>query len=181
MQRTNLKLIIIMKTNSFKSGMATIAIMLFAWLNASAIMAQVKVADKEIIGVWVMSSMKYEGEGKELITDKYEQVKIYLANGEYACAEIVKNSNGLYCILPHEYGTYSLKDGKYTEMGRESGTIGWVDKRTFRGRWFKRMDEWKKVDNMPEKLTQHIIGKCKAAQASPANMQVLMKKYIFSK
>lgn len=72
MQRANLKLIIIMKTNSFKSGMATIAIMLFAWLNASAIMAQVKVADKEIIGVWVMSSMKYEGEGKELITDKYE-------------------------------------------------------------------------------------------------------------
>lgn len=66
-------------------------------------------------------------------------------------------------------------------MGRESGTIGWVDKRTFRGRWFKRMDEWKKVDNMPEKLTQHIMDKCKAAQASPANMQVLMKKYIFSK
>lgn len=170
-----------MTNKSVKSSMAFIAIMLMAWLNASTLMAQTKVADKEIIGVWIMSSMKFEGENRELISDTYDQVKVYRANGEYACAEIIKKKDGSYAILPHEYGTYSLKNGKYVEMGRESGTIDWVDKTHFKGTWRNRIDAWRKASNVPETLTQHIVDKCKAAQSSPAHIQALIKKHIFSK
>lgn len=155
--------------------------MFLSMMCSTRAMAQVKVADKEIIGVWVMTSMKYDGENKELIGENYSQVKVYRANGEYACAEICKDKNGTYHILPHEWGTYSLVNGKYTEMGRESGTIGWVSKTCFKGRWMNRNDKWRKVPNFPESLTQHIVDKCKAKQPSPENMQKLMKQYIFGK
>lgn len=149
-------------------------------VHTTSLHAQVKVADKEIIGVWVMTSMKYKGESRNFITDKYTQVKVYRSNGEYACAEVV-NAKGTYVILPHEYGTYSLKNGQYTEMGRPSGTIEWVDKEHTRGHWFNRMDAWKKVKNMPETLTQYIVDKCKAHQSEPESIQKLTKKYIFNK
>lgn len=170
-----------MKKHLSSSKVAFIVFMLFGWLNASSLMAQVKVADKEIIGTWIMTSMKYSGEGTNYISDKYTQVKVYRANGEYACAEIVKTNNGDYKILPHEYGTYSLKNNNYTEMGRKSGSIGWTSKTTFKGKWYNRLDEWEKATNMPASLVNHIVDKCKAAQTSPKNIQDMMKKYIFNK
>lgn len=165
--------------NYAKRIVASIALMLMALVNASSVFAQAKVDDKEIIGVWIMTSMKFEGESRELISEKYNQVKVYRANGEYACAEIVKLQNGNYCIMPHEYGTYYLKDGQYSEMGRKPITYQWVDKTTSKGRWHNRIDTWKKVTDMPEALTQHIVDKCKANQSSPENIQAMMKKYIF--
>lgn len=170
-----------MKKNQVKRIAAFFTVMLITMLNATSAMAQAKVADKEIIGVWIMSSMKFEGENKELITDSYNQVKVYRANGEYACAEIVKQNDGSYRILPHEYGTYYLKNGMYSEMGRKAIKYEWVDKTTSKGRWMNRIDIWKKVTDMPEALTQHIVDKCKANQSSPANIQQMMKKYIFKK
>lgn len=170
-----------MKKNEVKRMALCLAVMLLAMLNATSVKAQAKVADKEIIGVWIMSSMKFEGENKELISDSYNQVKVYRANGEYACAEIVKQNNGTYRILPHEYGTYYLKNGQYSEMGRKPIAYQWVDKTTSKGRWMNRIDIWKKVTDMPEALTQHIVDKCKANQASPENIQQLMKKHIFKK
>ena len=136
--------------------------MFLSMMCSTRAMAQVKVADKEIIGVWVMTSMKYDGENRECVGENYSQVKVYRANGEYACAEICKDKKGTYRILPHEWGTYSLVNGKYTEMGRKSGTIGLVSKTRFEGRWRNRMDKWKKVAGFPEALTQHIVDKCKA-------------------
>ena len=79
-----------------------------------------KVSEQEIVGTWIMQSMQWEGEkvikcGK---TKGYTQFKYYGPDGEYACAEIVLTKDGKYVVGPHEYGTYSLKDGWYTEMGR---------------------------------------------------------------
>lgn len=168
-----------MKKNQSKRIMAFAAVMLIALLNTASSFAQAKVADKEIIGVWIMKSMKFEGESKEYITNNYNQVKVYRADGEYACAEIVKDKKGNYIILPHEYGTYYLKNGQYSEMGRKPITYQWIDKTTSKGRWMNRIDIWKKVTDMPAELTQHIVEKCKASQASPKNIQDMMKKYIF--
>ena len=53
--------------------------MFLSMMCSTRAMAQVKVADKEIIGVWVMTSMKYDGENKELIGENYSQVKVYRA------------------------------------------------------------------------------------------------------
>lgn len=162
--------------------LAAFAVLMFvSMFNASSLTAQVKIDDKEIIGVWIMKSMKFEGENKELINDNYNQVKVYRANGEYACAQIVRQKDGTYLILPHEYGTYYLKNGQYSEMGREPITYQWVDKTTSRGRWMNRVDTWIKVSDMPESLTQHIVDKCKASQSSPEEIQNMMKKYIFKK
>lgn len=156
------------------------AVMLITLANATSSFAQAKVEDKEIIGVWIMTSMKYEGETKEYISDSYNQVKVFRANGEYACAQVFKQKDGSYVIAPHEYGTYWLKNGMYSEMGRKAIKFTFIDKTTFGGRWMNRIDRWKKV-NMPEKLTQYIVDKCKATQQEPKDIQELMKKHIFGK
>lgn len=168
-----------MKKN-MKHILTLISIVLLTMLSSSSANAQVKVDDKEIIGTWIMTSMKFEGENKEYIDDSYNQVKVYRANGEYACAEVAKTKDDSYVVLPHEYGTYSLKNGMYSEMGRSAIKQEWIDKTHSKGRWMNRNDRWQKV-NMPEKLTQHIVDKCKAAQSEPEEIQKLMKQYIFKK
>ena len=158
-----------------------VAIMLMAMLHASCALAQVKVSDKEIVGVWIMTSMKYDGEDREYISENYSQIKVYRANGEYACAEIIRQSDGKYYVAPHEYGRYTLKNGMYSEMGRKPIPYGWTSKTTSTGRWQNIIGQWKKVTDMPEAVAQHVVDKCKAAQPSPENIQQMMKKHIFSK
>ena len=158
-----------------------VAIMLMAMLHASCALAQMKVPDKEIVGVWIMTSMKYDGEDREYISENYNQIKVYRANGEYACAEIIRQSDGKYYVAPHEYGRYTLKNGMYSEMGRKPIPYGWTSKTTSTGRWQNIIGQWKKVTDMPEAVAQHVVDKCKAAQPSPENIQQMMKKHIFSK
>lgn len=158
-----------------------VAIMLMAMLHASCALAQMKVPDKEIVGVWIMTSMKYDGEDREYISENYGQIKVYRANGEYACAEIIRQSDGKYYVAPHEYGKYTLKNGMYSEMGRKPIPYGWTSKTTSTGRWQNIIGQWKKVTDMPEAVAQHVVDKCKAAQPSPENIQQMMKKHIFSK
>lgn len=167
-----------MKNNQAKRVVSLLSVLLSILLSATSALAQVKVADKEIIGVWKMTSMKFAGESKEHIDKSYTQIKVFRANGEYACAEIVMLNDGKYFVSPHEYGTYSLKNGMYSEMGRKAIPFTFINKTTFGGRWKNRIDRWKKV-NLPETLTQHIVDKCKAAQTEPAHLQKLMKQYIF--
>ena len=169
-----------MKHYQANHTLGLLALLLTALLSATSVHAQAKVDDKEIIGTWIMTSMKYEGENKEYVSDNYNQVKVYRANGEYACAEVARMKDGCYLILPHEYGTYSLKNGMYTEMGRKATKFTFINKTTFRGRWMNRIDKWKKV-SMPEKLTQYIVDKCKASCKEPEDIQQLMKKHIFGK
>lgn len=140
-----------------------------------------KIDDKEIVGTWIMESMQWEGEKKKMCGKEsgYTQFKFYGADGEYACAELVLNKEGKVLVLPHEYGTYSLKNGWYSEMGRKpiKDAIEWVDKTTTKGTWMKRHDIWKKK-TLPDKMVKHILDCCKTKE-TPDDVQQLIKQNLF--
>ena len=169
-----------MKTNLIKTlGRLALPALLALWSGGAA--AQQKVTDKDLQGVWLMEWFYYEGEDTVICGGNYAQVKVYRPNGEYACAEAVKLKDGTFHILPHEYGTYSYKNGVYSEMGRPATTDALImtDRNTFRGRWMNRRDLWKKAVGMPEKLTDYIVNVCKANQTPANDIQQLMKKHMF--
>ena len=152
-------------------------------LSAAGMNAQTtKVADKELVGAWLMESMQWEGEKKTVCGREsgYAQFKYYGPDGEYACAEIALTKDGKCVVMPHEYGTYSFKNGVYTEMGRKTydGDMVLVDKTTFKGRWRNRHDVWKKQTAMPEKLVSYIVNCCKY-KSTPKDIQLLIKESMF--
>jgi hypothetical protein len=141
-----------------------------------------KVADKELIGVWVMESMQYDGEKKTICGKEsgYSQFKYYGADGEYACAEVVLSKDGAVVLMPHEYGKYTFKNGVYSEMGRPAvkpGEMQLIDKTTFKGRWKTRNDIWKKV-TLPQNTVRYIVDACKSRNM-PANIQQDVKQVMF--
>lgn len=140
-----------------------------------------KVADKELVGAWVMESMQYEGEKKIMCGKEtgYTQFKYYGADGEYACAQIALTKEGKCVLMPHEYGTYTFKDGWYSEMGREKIKDGMklTDKNTAIGTWMNRHDVWKKKA-LPDKVVKYIVNCCKFREA-PADIQQLIKQNMF--
>lgn len=152
-----------------------------ALLICAVCMNAQKVSDKEIVGTWIMESMQWDGE-KLIKCGKakgYTQFKFYGANGEYACAALALTKEGECVVMPHEYGTYSLKDGWYMEMGRKplKDAVILLDKTTYKGRWNNRTDVWKKV-TLPDKLVRYIVDCCKAKD-TPDDIQQLIKKHIF--
>lgn len=157
----------------------TMAVLLMT--TAMGFAQNAKVDDKEIVGVWLMESMQWEGEKKTVCGKEsgYAQFKFYGADGEYACAEIALTKEGKCVVLPHEYGTYSLKDGWYSEMGRPAikDAITWIDKTTTKGTWMKRHDIWKKTQ-LPEKLVTYIVNCCKTKNA-PEDIQQMIKQNMF--
>lgn len=140
-----------------------------------------KIADKELVGAWVMESMQYEGEKKMMCGKEtgYTQFKYYGADGEYACAQIALTKEGKCVLMPHEYGTYTFKDGWYSEMGREKIKDGMklTDKNTAIGTWMNRHDVWKKKV-LPDKVVKYIVNCCKFREA-PADIQQLIKQNMF--
>ena len=168
------------KIKLMKKVLFVMAVALLCVLQVSA--QNVKVDDKEIVGVWLMESMQWEGEKKTVCGKEtgYTQFKYYGADGEYACAEIALTKEGKCVVMPHEYGTYTFKDGWYSEMGRKAikDAIVWVDKTTTKGTWQKRHDIWKKQLNMPEKLRKYIVDCCRMKE-TPADIQQLIKQTMF--
>lgn len=157
-------------------------LMAMALMSALHMNAQTtKVDDKEIIGTWIMKSMQWDGEKVNECGKKngYTQFKYYGADGEYACAMLTMTKDGKVVVIPHEYGTYSLKDGWYMEMGRKplKDAVILTDKTTYKGVWMNRHDIWKKV-SLPDKLVHYIVNYCKM-QETPADVQQLIKQYIF--
>lgn len=155
-----------MKTIEKRMSILFAALML---CTANLLAQNVKIDDKELHGVWIMESMQYDGEKKIMCgkANGYTQFKYYGADGEYVCAHIMRSASGKITVAPHEYGTYTFKDGWYSEMGREKikDAMTWVDKRTIKGRWRNRNDIWKKVD-MPEKARKYIVDCCKSRYMS---------------
>ena len=140
-----------------------------------------KVDDKEIIGTWLMESMQWDGE-KKIVCGKengYSSFKYFGADGEYACAELALTKEGAVVVMPHEYGTYWLKDGLYSEMGRPATNDGvvFIDKIHFKGRWKKRTENWKKTD-LPVQVVEYIVERCKL-QNIPEDLQQLIKSNCF--
>lgn len=140
-----------------------------------------KIADKELVGAWVMESMQYEGEKKIMCGKEtgYTQFKYYGADGEYACAQIALTKEGKCVLMPHEYGTYTFKDGWYSDMGREKIKDGMklTDKNTAIGTWMNRHDVWKKKV-LPDKVVKYIVNCCKFREA-PTDIQQLIKQNMF--
>lgn len=169
-----------LKVKLMKRVMLVMAVALMSALQVSA--QNVKIDDKELVGVWLMESMQWEGEKKTVCGKQtgYTQFKYYGADGEYACAEIAMTKDGKCVVMPHEYGTYTFKDGWYSEMGREAikDAIVWVDKTTTKGTWQKRHDIWKKQLNMPEKLRKYIVDCCKMKN-TPDDIQQMIKQTMF--
>ena len=163
-----------------KKVMLVMAVTLMSALQASA--QNAKVDDKEIVGVWLLESMRWEGEKKKMCGKEmgYAQFKYYGADGEYACAEIALTTEGKCVVMPHEYGKYSFKDGWYMEMGREplKDAVVLIDKNTYKGTWKTRHDIWKKQTAMPEKLRKYIIDCCRMKD-TPADIQQLIKQTMF--
>ena len=138
------------------------------------------VTDRDLIGVWTLEWLQYVGEKKIMCgkTTGYTQFKYYGPDGEYACAEIVLTRKGTVVVMPHEYGTYTFKNGVYSEMGRPASTLTLTDKTHFRGRWKNRSDSWVKQPNMPEKVVRYIVDYCKLKK-TPAYIQQSIKQNIF--
>lgn len=143
----------------------------------------VKVADKELIGAWQLEWMQYDGEKKILCGKgtEYTSFKYYGQDGEYACAEIALSKDGKCVILPHEYGKYTYKDGRYSEMGRpivKPEEMQMIDKTHFRGRWKNRTEAWKKLPALPKNVVDYIVNCCKD-QNIPDDINKAMKQQMF--
>ena len=140
-------------------------------------------AKNALVGVWVMESMQYEGENKIRCGKEtgYSQIKYYGADGEYACAELAAD-NGHYDVMPHEYGTYTYKDGVYTEMGRKPSSLSLSkDGKHFYGQWYNRHDAWVRRTDIPRDLIDYIIFRCKANQRPAPKIQEKIKQSFFAK
>ena len=163
-----------------KQIVMTLAALLMCAMQVNAQTA--KVADKELIGAWTLEWMQYDGEKKIMCgkANGYTQFKFYGANGEYAAAGIALSNDGKIVVRPQEYGTYSLKDGWYMEMGRPALTDAVVltDKTHYRGRWKNRSDLWVKHPSMPDKVVRYIVECCKMKD-TPSDMQQLIKQNMF--
>lgn len=169
-----------------KTFIKTIAIaivaMVFGFNSANAQNKNAKVSNT-LEGVWVMEKIITDGKKDAFICGEfYSRVKVYGNNGEYCCAEILMNKEGIVTVLPHEYGTYSYKNGKYTECGRVCGddAIVWSGENSFHGRWMKNTEYWNRNPKFPNNLRNHILSTCKLSLASKS-MQSLMKQYILNK
>lgn len=138
------------------------------------------VTDRDLIGVWTLEWKQYVGEKKIMCgkTTGYTQFKYYGPDGEYACAEIVQIRKGKVVVMPHEYGTYTFKNGVYSEMGRPASELKMTDKTHFRGRWKNRSDSWVKQPQMPEKVVRYIVDRCKTKE-TPSDVQQLIKQSMF--
>ena len=156
----------------------TLAALLLCALQANAQTA--RVADRELIGAWTLEWMQYDGEKKIVCgkTSGYTQFKYYGPDGEYANAEIVLTRDGVVVVMPHEYGTYTFKNGVYSEMGRPASELVLTDKTHFRGRWKTRNDLWVKHPSMPDKVVRYIVDCCKMKE-TPTDVQQLIKQSMF--
>ena len=164
-----------------KKVMLMMAVTLMSALQVCAQTTQV--ADKELIGAWMLEWMQYDGE-KKIMCGKgttYTSFKYYGADGEYACCEIALSKDGKIVPMPHEYGKYTYKNGRYSEMGRpvvKPEEMKMIDKTHFRGRWKNRTEAWKKVA-LPEKTVRFIVDCCKSKN-TPADIQQQIKQYMFN-
>ena len=161
-----------------KQMMMTLAALLLCATQVNAQTA--RVADRELIGAWTMEWMQYDGEKKIVCgkTSGYTQFKYYGPDGEYANAEIVLTRDGVVVVMPHEYGTYTFKNGIYSEMGRPASEQVMIDKTHFRGRWKTRTDMYVKHPSMPDKVVRYIVDCCKMKQ-TPSDVQQLIKQSMF--
>ncbi len=152
-------------------------------------LAEGKASDREeLFGVWYMEWRMYDKE-EEMLHIKntnYTCVKVYRSNGEYACLEAWLKKDGSIRIVPHEYGTYSFKNGEYIEMGRKmipgKTSFFLINEDTRAGRWNNCVDQSKKIKKCPKALEQYFVDCCQLHiihTVEKADIEKMIKKYIF--
>ena len=105
-------------------------------------------------------SQAAERMGRDYMAYRLVQVKSQIYS--HYCEKGVRDvRKGTVVVMPHEYGTYTFKNGVYSDMGRPASTLTLTDKTHFRGRWKYRSDSWVKQPNMPEKVVRYIVDYCK--------------------
>ena len=81
-------------------------------------------------------------------------------------------------VAPHEYGTYSFKDGIYSEMGRPAlkpSDMMLTDETHFHGRWMNCTEGWVKIPDMPEEVIRYIVERCRLTN-TPADVEQYIKQ-----
>lgn len=170
-------------TSNLKVMKRILSLVMLVLTFSTTLMAQNrKVTDKDLQGVWFMEWMQWEGEKKIVCgkTSGYGSFKYYGPTGEYACAELALSKNGEVTVLPHEYGTYSFKNGAYIEMGRKQD-LTLLDKTHFKCIWTRRHEQWRKCTTLPEKTVRYIIESCKIHQGPSADIQKTIIQNVFNK
>ncbi len=160
-----------------QSIILAIAIALMGTMSAAA---QQKVADSAIVGMWYNDMFQYERE-EPLTIDQTNltTIKVYGADGEYVSAHMyISKDHKDLSIQIHEYGTYSLKDGMYSEMGRTPIKMDWVNDSTSLGRWQNRKERWRKVKNCPKEMMQFVLELGRLHHPSK-ELEHMFKKNIF--
>jgi len=169
-----------------KTFIKTIAIALVAIvLGFNSANAQSK-NEKTLEGVWVMQKVITDGQSKATeYGGSYTRIKVYGKNGEYCCAQVSKGTNGTIKIFPHEYGTYSYKNGKYTECGRacDDDAIVWTGENAFHGHWKNITEYWNRNTKFPAELENYVMTKCKNALSgdNDKKIQTFLQQYVLNK
>lgn len=177
---------------SAKNFIQLLALAFVLFSNIMPAHAQDKASDREeLFGVWYMEWMKYDKENEILhIKDtKYTRCKVFRPDGEYASLEMWLRNDGNIVLSPHEYGTYSYKNGEYIEMGRKLipgiSEFNLTDDETINGRWYNATDQIKKVKNCPKEIEQFFVDCCKYRtipkdeDGKIEKIEKMIKQYIF--
>ena len=164
-----------MKTINLKVLCLTI---LTAFIGATNVSAQTE-QEKMMAGVWKFNGYtnakgeKFDG-GKN-----FSAVKIYQPDGEYCFAQFFIYADGTVDVKPHDYGTWSYRNGQYLECGRKGEIISLTQKE-FRGKWNGLEDSWLRVENLPEKFTNYIMSICRVLDTR-SDMKEIILRDIFNR
>ena len=130
--------------------------------------------EKMMAGVWKFNGYT-NGKGEKLDMGRnFSAVKIYNPDGEYCFAQFFIYADGTVDIKPHDYGTWSYKNGQYMECGRKGEIIS-LTKKEFRGKWNGLEDSWLRVDGLPEKFTTYIMSMCRVLQTRSDIKEIILR------
>ena len=164
-----------MEKKNFK---AICLMILMAFVGVTNISAQTE-QEKMMAGVWKFNGYT-NGKGEKLDMGRnFSAVKIYNPDGEYCFAQFFIYPDGTVDVKPHDYGTWSYKNGQYMECGRK-GEILSLTKKEFRGKWNGMEDSWLRVENLPEKFTSYIISICRVLDTR-SDMKEIILRDIFNR
>lgn len=148
--------------------------MLMALAGVANISAQTE-QEKMMSGVWKFNGYT-NSKGEKVDWGKnFSAVKIYNPDGEYCFAQFFIYADGTVDVKPHDYGTWSYRDGQYMECGRK-GEIIMLAKEEFRGKWNGLEDSWLKVEGLPEKFTTYIMSVCRVLDTRSDMKEIILRK-----
>ena len=107
-------------------------IMLMAFVGATNVSAQTE-QEKMMAGVWKFNGYTNAKGEKYDMGKNFSAVKIYNPDGEYCFAQFYIYADGTVDVKPHDYGTWSYKNGQYMECGRKGEIIS-LTKKEFRSK-----------------------------------------------